>query len=1163
MNIWESIKEFVPEGATLCMSCMELYDSAYDVCPYCGNTENHKPKELLHLEPGTLLKKRYIVGNSIGYGGFGITYIGWDTMLKRKVAIKEYMPSEFSTRKLHEPEVLVANSAKKQKQYHDGMKKFLREAQNLAQVGDIDGIVYIYESFEANHTAYIVMEYLEGETLAAWLEKKEKVSEAEAFGLLLPLLKSLDMVHEKGIIHRDIAPDNIFLVKDAEDNIHVKLIDFGASRFATTSHSKSLTVLIKPGYSPEEQYRSDGGQGTYTDVYALAAVLYRMVTGVVPPDAFERRTAIESGKKDILVDPSVYNAELSENFEIAVLNALNVRVEDRTATVNEFVSEVISFEPVERRGSRIKKIDFMKWPLWAKIMVPTAGIVSLSLVCLLMVGVIKYASNLIIGNELPEGMVRVPDIVNESVEIATEQLISHQLVFSNVGGEYSPNVPVDIVLEQGIAGGSIVTSNSIINVVVSTEEESYLMPDVTGMSEVNAKRSLECLGMEIKTIEAENAGLYTGCVISQDIEPYTEIKSGNVVTLTISGSIANKGGKVPALTGLTYQEALEKAAEAGVLVEVSKKEFTDKYADGEVIAQSVSKGAKVKEGEAVKITVALKTREFSMPNLMYKTQATAVQILKNMGMDVKINEEISELIASGLVSAQNVKSKQNVKSGESMVLTVSKGTKPFDMPNVSKLTLEEAQKKLQELGLSVLVEYDYDEKVKEGKVISQSVKKGTDVTRGTEIKLVVCSTQDLIKVQDVTGMSREDAKKILKNQGFKVVEEEAYNSRIKKGNIISQLPKAGSLQKAGVTVALTASKGEKAEVATEKKSQSSVSNESKKSGSNSGEKTSSSSSAKWSEWVTELPAGVTENGYEIDTKTQYRSRKRETTTSSESTMSGWTLYDSKWEWGDYGSWSSWSTTAVTESDSRKVQSETRYSYRDKSTQTSSSSSLSGWTRDDSKTTWVWGSYGSWSDWQDTAITDTGDDMEVQTRQVLVSDAVTTYTYGAYFPSGASVSSNYTHFCPTCGNLLYGGTWTFKAITQNYRATVSSLGQSCGHKGTFAEQFRAKDNILYYYETVETTPAEYKTQYRKRTRSKVYTYSFYKWSDWSSYSTTQYTETSTREVRTQKYYRYCDRDKIYTYYFEKWGDWSSYSDSKPTASADVEVKSRILYRYRKK
>lgn len=300
MPDWKTVT--VGDSQRQCMGCMGFFDSKFDICPHCGYQVGTPAASLLHLDPGTILAGKYIIGKALGFGGFGVTYVGWDKQLERRVAIKEYYPSEFATRMMHEQDLIIASGEKKHSQYTAGKEKFLEEGKKLAQVGDIEGIVHMYDCFEANNTAYIVMEYLEGETLATLLEREKKLTEQQTMDIMIPILQALSEVHEKGIFHRDIAPDNVFLTKDEQGKIHAKLIDFGAAKFLTTSHSKSLTVLIKQGYSPEEQYQTHSNQGKHTDVYSAAAVMYRMVTGEVPPDALERRASLESKKKDLL-DP--------------------------------------------------------------------------------------------------------------------------------------------------------------------------------------------------------------------------------------------------------------------------------------------------------------------------------------------------------------------------------------------------------------------------------------------------------------------------------------------------------------------------------------------------------------------------------------------------------------------------------------------------------------------------------------------------------------------------------------------------------------------------------------------------------------------------------------------------------------------------------------------
>ena len=162
-----------------CLGCMELYGDGFSVCPNCGYVEGTPAEEAVHMEPGTLLYDRYIVGRVLGYGGFGVTYIGWDGRLEQKVAIKEYLPGEFSTRMPGRSQITVFNGDKSE-QFHDGLKKFVEEAKRLAKFQNEPGIVKIFDSFEENDTAYIIMEYLDGETLTSYLKRHKTIPGDEA-----------------------------------------------------------------------------------------------------------------------------------------------------------------------------------------------------------------------------------------------------------------------------------------------------------------------------------------------------------------------------------------------------------------------------------------------------------------------------------------------------------------------------------------------------------------------------------------------------------------------------------------------------------------------------------------------------------------------------------------------------------------------------------------------------------------------------------------------------------------------------------------------------------------------------------------------------------------------------------------------------------------------
>ena len=515
-----------------CLGCMTEYEQGPISCPYCGYKANMQSESPLHMQPGTMLLDRYLVGKVIGYGGFGVTYIGWDNILQQRVAIKEYLPSEFATRSMGQADVTVFGGNKAQ-QFADGMAKFVDEAKRLAQFQQEDGIVRVYNSFEANNTAYIIMEYLDGETLTAYLDREGKVPVEKAVEMLTPVIRSLETVHKAGIIHRDIAPDNIMLTKDGQ----VKLIDFGAARYATTSHSRSLTVIIKPGYSPEEQYRSRGDQGPHTDVYALGAVLYRMITGVTPPDALERRAFFENKKKDILLPPSK-NCKIKKSQENAILNAMNVRIEDRTPSAEAFLTQLTSEAPVQRVLGKIKRIDLMKWPLWAKIIVPAGGIAAAALLALVLTGKIGFANNLITTLTLGENMTRVPSVINYSVGVAQETLDGQELVSIIGGRETSDVIPANMVLRQSVSAGEIVERNSSVELFISAAAEPVIedgkMPDVAYYTEAEAVDMLRQLGAVVTVEQEYSSDIAEGLVIRGSVGMGEPLAEGAEVILYVS-----------------------------------------------------------------------------------------------------------------------------------------------------------------------------------------------------------------------------------------------------------------------------------------------------------------------------------------------------------------------------------------------------------------------------------------------------------------------------------------------------------------------------------------------------------------------------------------------------------------------------------------------------
>ena len=326
----------------LCYGCMREKENTDERCPCCGfdNASYEKTRSTRALPLGTILNGKYLLGKVLGEGGFGITYLAMDLNLEMPVAIKEYFPVGLASRDTSiegSTENVSVITGEKKKYYDYGIKSFASEAKNLAKFRKTDGIISVTDFFLENSTAYLVMEYIDGKTLKEYLEEKETpLSEEETLRLIRPVLNALSQIHEERIIHRDISPENIMIAHSGQ----VVLIDFGAARISTGAETKSLTVLLKHGYAPVEQYQTKGKQGPYTDIYAICATMYRMMSGEKPEEAIDR-----------MVDDKVIPLEqrsgisVSHHVSAAIQKGLSVQPKDRFQAVEELEEELFEEEP--------------------------------------------------------------------------------------------------------------------------------------------------------------------------------------------------------------------------------------------------------------------------------------------------------------------------------------------------------------------------------------------------------------------------------------------------------------------------------------------------------------------------------------------------------------------------------------------------------------------------------------------------------------------------------------------------------------------------------------------------------------------------------------------------------------------------------------------------
>lgn len=314
-------------GQNFCVHCMN--STSEDICSICGKSIKEYQSAPHHLKPGTMLGGKYVVGAVLGEGGFGITYIGREINLDIKVAIKEYFPSGVVNRNNTSSTEISAHVGDAQAFFEKGKSSFLGEARTLAKFSSESSIVSVRDFFSENNTAYIVMEYLEGIDLKDYIKQHGKMTFEQTVTMLTPVMKALSKIHAQGLIHRDISPANIMILNDGT----VKLLDFGAAREVGGADEKSLSVLLKPGFAPEEQYRTKGHQGPWTDVYALSATMYKMMTGLTPIDAMNRVFS------DDLRKITELNPSITPEQEAVILKGMAVQQANRYQTIDELCAD--------------------------------------------------------------------------------------------------------------------------------------------------------------------------------------------------------------------------------------------------------------------------------------------------------------------------------------------------------------------------------------------------------------------------------------------------------------------------------------------------------------------------------------------------------------------------------------------------------------------------------------------------------------------------------------------------------------------------------------------------------------------------------------------------------------------------------------------------------
>ena len=635
-------------------------------CPHCGFAPGGKATEATHLKPGSKLQDRYLVGLAISYTGFGVTYHGYNEALDTRLMIKEYLPGEFSTRMPGQSSVSVFSGVKSE-QFEAGKESFLEEARRLIEFRSEPEIIHVLDAFEENNTAYLVTEYLEGETLEEKLKREGPMTVEEALPIIYTVLDGLEKVHAKNLLHRDIAPNNIWIGKDGK----VKIINFGAARFASTSHSRSLTVLIQQGYAPEEQYRSRGDQGPHTDVYAVAATFYNMITGKVPQEALARLA------DDRLEKPSALGVKISRSMENALMNALNVRIVSRTKSAAEFRQALESGKT--RRTKEKKRTQVPQVPAFVKI----STAIGLALIAVFAAFLLRKALGP--GDQtsgsfgLGSNETRVPNIINKDIPEAETITAEQHLQMVINGKSYDSTIPEDYILSQELQSGTIVAYDTPLNVKVSAGIRQTMVPRVVGFSKEDAEQMVLDADL-IPEFEEQDYAAAPGSIASQSLEPETFTDTGTTIKLVVSKGLPGGDSSVMEivgdLIGRDFEEAAAENAEHFLYLMVSGHEYSSDYPEGAIISQDPAPGTEVPQNSNITTVVSLGPEMTYVPEVVYLTQDEAETMIEEARLRVNVREEYSSNVEKGRVTRVEPGARTQVELDTEITIWISLGPQP-------------------------------------------------------------------------------------------------------------------------------------------------------------------------------------------------------------------------------------------------------------------------------------------------------------------------------------------------------------------------------------------------------------------------------------------------------------------------------------------------------
>ena len=787
-----------------CMNCMAQYEDEYDICPHCGFSEGTLPSDSRCMEPGSILADRYIVGMPQSLDSWMVRYIGWDALTEKKVVINEFLPTRYAAREVGKTSLTVV----RQEPFFRYLSVLLRRARQLAETRLPEAVCPVYESFEKNCTAYVITAFQEGQPLREFINERAPLNEPEAERLMLPVLYALDKLHDNGFIAGGFSPDNFVVA----DNGQFVMRDFiGNCFFHITDNPEDIERGQNDCYYPCERIEAKDSirLAPENDIYSAAMIFYELL-GVRLPDPYLRKQAYEQKHRDIFKRPSAVSLKLSKSKENALINASAPAVDIRTSDMDTFIKELTSDREVA-----VKSKEGKGFPLWAKIAIPAAAAVIIA-TAILVVPMFFAGSK----KDLPlSDRTVVPGIINKTLEKAEEELQQAGLLLEVNSKTIDDSIDEGLVLTQSVEEGAMVGVNTSVGVSVSAHSDEFSMPNFLGMRLESCVKILGELGIDYTTSDEYSASVAEGCVVSQSVEPFTKVMSGSTLELTVSKGADPASADNPVLggndeggsgsyysdeptsvsdySGRSYEDAVEQAQQDQTPVEVVNRVYDDSLPDGTVIEQTPAEGEELEPGESVKVVVSAKSSSVILPDLTLMKKEVVEFILSYYGAVAEYNEEYSDSIAYGLVVSHDPPEDTEIKSGDTVIVTVSKGRQPAIMPDVVGIDSESAVEQLRKAGIAFDLAYDTDPNKPDKEILRQNVKAGDEVPEGIQAIITANAVSGVARVPDLTGLGKEDADKLAQDAELNMIVFVDRDHPFSEGKVYAQGPKPGSFLERG------------------------------------------------------------------------------------------------------------------------------------------------------------------------------------------------------------------------------------------------------------------------------------------------------------------------------------------------------------------------------